>query len=80
MKVIKWRVSGLDQPGFLHYTSFLLPWDVVLRSDRDGWPTAMSGKKYKQKKMHKCTHENSVLLTLVDTFKGHNLCVRNISS
>ncbi|KAK7494187.1 hypothetical protein BaRGS_00014660 [Batillaria attramentaria] len=30
---------GLDLPGFIPGSNFLLPWDIVVRSERERWPT-----------------------------------------
>ncbi|ELU16071.1 hypothetical protein CAPTEDRAFT_223495 [Capitella teleta] len=42
--------AGLDQPGFLHFTSYLLPWDIPTQGS-DIWPIA--SKKYKQNRKAK---------------------------
>lgn len=43
---------GLDLPGFLGGSNFLLPWDITIQTERDKWPTVgeTSSKKGKQKK------------------------------
>ncbi|XP_052821205.1 nonsense-mediated mRNA decay factor SMG8-like isoform X2 [Mya arenaria] len=56
--------QGLDMPGFLPGSNFLLPWDVTVQAERDKWPpvgetggkkdkwptVGETGKKGKQKK------------------------------
>ncbi|XP_053379318.1 nonsense-mediated mRNA decay factor SMG8-like isoform X1 [Mercenaria mercenaria] len=46
------HTQGLDLPGFLSGSNFLLPWDITVQAERDKWPTVgeTSGKKGKQKK------------------------------
>lgn len=43
---------GLDLPGFLGGSNYLLPWDITIQTERDKWPTVgeTSSKKAKQKK------------------------------
>ena len=38
---------GLDLPGFLGDSNFLLPWDVTVRAEKDKWPAVgeAMGKK-----------------------------------
>ena len=45
-------VTGLDLPGFLGGSNFLLPWDVTVRAEKDKWPAIgeVVGKKSKQKR------------------------------
>ena len=44
--------TGLDLPGFLTGSNFLLPWEIIVQTERDKWPTVgeTSAKKGKQKK------------------------------
>jgi len=57
--------SGLEMPGFLPGSNFLLPWEVTVQAERDKWPAIgepvqkkdkwpsvgeMATKKAKQKK------------------------------
>jgi hypothetical protein len=46
------HLTGLDLPGFLSGSNFLLPWDITVQAERDKWPTVgeTTGKKGKQKK------------------------------
>ena len=46
-------LTGLDQPGFLHGSNFLLPYDVIITVDRDKWPVLGESKKGKTRKIHK---------------------------
>lgn len=46
---------GLDLPGFLHGSNFLLPWDITVRVEKEKWPTVgeTGGKKGKPKRGQK---------------------------
>ncbi|KAK2184845.1 hypothetical protein NP493_250g01048 [Ridgeia piscesae] len=45
--------SGLDQPGLLHSSNFLLPWDVLVKAEK--WPSVSENttKKTKSRKSQK---------------------------
>lgn len=67
--------QGLDFPGFLHGSHFLLPWDITVKAEKDKWPSVgeTASRKGKQKKSSKgksCyINQNSFLLrTIVATF------------
>ncbi|KAI0238335.1 Protein SMG8 [Lamellibrachia satsuma] len=49
--------SGLDQPGLLHSSNFLLPWDVLVKAEK--WPSVSENttKKTKSRKSQKETND-----------------------
>ncbi|XP_013398523.1 protein SMG8 [Lingula anatina] len=53
-------VTGIDQPGFMHGSNYLLPWDILVKGDREKWPAineAPGGKKGKNKRGQKSIPE-----------------------
>ena len=58
-------VTGLDLPGFLGGSNFLLPWDVTVRAEKDKWPAIgeVVGKKAKQKRAKQGTGRIKKILT-----------------
>ncbi|KAL5015428.1 hypothetical protein ScPMuIL_009698 [Solemya velum] len=67
---------GLEQPGFLHGSNYLLPWDLTIRAEKDKWPSVgeTAGKKGKQKRGTKDFGEVSVRIYLGDEYecpRGH---------
>lgn len=57
MKMFNLHVKclGLDLPGFLHGSNFLLPWDITVKAEKDKWPSIgeTTSRKGKQKKSSK---------------------------
>ena len=58
LKQFSWNViifTGLDFPGFLHGSHFLLPWDITVKAEKDKWPSVgeTASRKGKQKKSSK---------------------------
>lgn len=57
MKMFNFHVKclGLDLPGFLHGSNFLLPWDITVKAEKDKWPSIgeTTSRKGKQKKSSK---------------------------
>lgn len=49
------KCLGLDLPGFLHGSNFLLPWDITVKAEKDKWPSIgeTTSRKGKQKKSSK---------------------------
>lgn len=50
--------QGLELPGFLAGSNFLLPWDIPVKSEPEKWPSVSEtfggGKKRQQRKLSKC--------------------------
>jgi len=72
--------TGLDQPGFLHGSNFLLPWDIAVRGgsvDKSKWPlvSEATGKKLpKYRKGHRDQGEVTVRIYLGNEYecpRGH---------
>jgi hypothetical protein len=38
-KLVETCFAGLDLPGFLQGSNFLLPWDLPVHAERERWPT-----------------------------------------
>uniref|UniRef100_A0ABM0MJ96 Nonsense-mediated mRNA decay factor SMG8 n=1 Tax=Saccoglossus kowalevskii TaxID=10224 RepID=A0ABM0MJ96_SACKO len=56
-------VAGLDQPGFLHGSSFLLPWDIPIPSEaksEQNWPAPSEGGRRGGKKMDKRAQKDMI--------------------
>ena len=71
--------AGLDQPGFLHGGNHLLPWDVVVKGDRDKWPTVgetSGGKKGKHKKVQQKPGTMQVIMHVWGLMQNCVLVVR----
>ena len=50
------HLIGVDLPGFLHGSNFLLPWDITVKTEKDKWPSVGEmSRKSKQKKNVKGT-------------------------
>ncbi|XP_021346373.1 protein smg8-like [Mizuhopecten yessoensis] len=68
---------GLDLPGFLHGSNYLLPWDITAKIEKEKWPSVgeMASRKGKQKKISpKDVGELSVRVYLGDEYecpRGH---------
>ncbi|XP_046362085.2 nonsense-mediated mRNA decay factor SMG8-like isoform X1 [Haliotis rufescens] len=47
------HTQGLDLPGFLQGSNFLLPWDITVRTEKEKWPTVgeTAGKKARQRRL-----------------------------
>ncbi|ESO91360.1 hypothetical protein LOTGIDRAFT_228810 [Lottia gigantea] len=68
--------QGLDLPGFLAGSNFLLPWDITLKISKEKWPTVgeTAGKKGRQKRSHKDAGEVSLRVFLGNEYecpRGH---------
>ncbi|XP_060084858.1 nonsense-mediated mRNA decay factor SMG8-like [Ylistrum balloti] len=68
---------GLELPGFLHGSNYLLPWDITAKIEKEKWPSVgeMASRKGKQKKISpKDVGELSVRVFLGDEYecpRGH---------
>ncbi|KAJ8320406.1 hypothetical protein KUTeg_001993 [Tegillarca granosa] len=70
------HIAGLDLPGFLHGSNFLLPWDITIKAEKDKWPSVgeMASRKSKQKKASKDVSELNLRAYLGDEYecpRGH---------
>lgn len=70
------HTQGLDLPGFLHGSNFLLPWDITIKAEKDKWPSVgeMASRKSKQKKASKDVSELNLRAYLGDEYecpRGH---------
>ncbi|KAK3104605.1 hypothetical protein FSP39_006005, partial [Pinctada imbricata] len=47
--------TGLDLPGFLHGSNFLLPWDITVKAEKDKWPSIgeTTSRRGRQKKTNR---------------------------
>ncbi|XP_062606772.1 nonsense-mediated mRNA decay factor SMG8-like isoform X1 [Saccostrea cucullata] len=68
--------TGLDLPGFLHGSNFLLPWDITVKAEKDKWPSIgeTTSRKGKQKKSNKEVGEVNLRIYLGDEYecpRGH---------
>ncbi|XP_052717339.1 nonsense-mediated mRNA decay factor SMG8-like isoform X1 [Crassostrea angulata] len=68
--------AGLDLPGFLHGSNFLLPWDITVKAEKDKWPSIgeTTSRKGKQKKSSKEVGEVNLRIYLGDEYecpRGH---------
>ncbi|XP_071144802.1 nonsense-mediated mRNA decay factor SMG8-like [Mytilus edulis] len=68
--------TGLDYPGFLHGSHFLLPWDITVKAEKDKWPSVgeTASRKGKQKKSSKDTAEVNLRIYLGNEYecpRGH---------
>ncbi|XP_069113163.1 nonsense-mediated mRNA decay factor SMG8-like [Argopecten irradians] len=77
VKDITMSESGLELPGFLHGSNYLLPWDITTKIEKDKWPSVgeMASRKGKQKKISpKDVGELNVRVFLGDEYecpRGH---------
>ncbi|XP_033764309.1 protein smg8-like [Pecten maximus] len=68
---------GLELPGFLHGSNYLLPWDITAKIEKEKWPSVgeMASRKGKQKKISpKDVGELNVRVFLGDEYecpRGH---------
>nr|XP_022343746.1 protein smg8-like isoform X2 [Crassostrea virginica] len=70
------HTTGLDLPGFLHGSNFLLPWDITVKAEKDKWPSIgeTTSRKGKQKKTTKEVGEVNLRIYLGDEYecpRGH---------
>ncbi|XP_048764668.2 nonsense-mediated mRNA decay factor SMG8-like isoform X2 [Ostrea edulis] len=71
------HASGLELPGFLHGSNFLLPWDVTVKAEKDKWPSigeTTTSRKGRQKKNNKDVGEMNLRIFLGDEYecpRGH---------
>ncbi|GFS04651.1 protein smg8-like [Elysia marginata] len=67
------HMMGLELPGFLPGSNFLLPWDILVKSEQ-AWPsvaeTFTSGKKRQQRKISKGGPEPGDTATTVRVYLG----------
>ncbi|KAK3784339.1 hypothetical protein RRG08_017913 [Elysia crispata] len=67
------HTMGLELPGFLPGSNFLLPWDISIKSEQ-AWPsvaeTFASGKKRQQRKISKAGPEPGDTATTVRVYLG----------
>ncbi|CAL1543691.1 unnamed protein product [Lymnaea stagnalis] len=66
---------GLELPGFLPGSNFLLPWDIPVKTEQEKWPSVSetfgSGKKRQQRKLSKTAPlETAETVTSVRIFLG----------
>ncbi|CAG2218840.1 SMG8 [Mytilus edulis] len=63
--------TGLDYPGFLHGSHFLLPWDITVKAEKDKWPSVgeTASRKGKQKKSSKDTAEVNLRIYLGNEYE-----------
>ncbi|XP_050413442.1 nonsense-mediated mRNA decay factor SMG8, partial [Patella vulgata] len=68
--------QGLDLPGFLAGSNFLLPWDITVKANKEKWPTVgeTAGKKGRQKRPNRDVGEVTLRVYLGNEYecpRGH---------
>ncbi|KAI8796259.1 protein smg8 [Biomphalaria glabrata] len=68
------HMNGLELPGFLAGSNFLLPWDIPVKSEPEKWPSVSEtfggGKKRQQRKLSKSNIETTEAMTSVRIYLG----------
>ncbi|BFZ23591.1 hypothetical protein BsWGS_26630 [Bradybaena similaris] len=68
------HMNGVDLPGFLPGSNFLLPWDICVKNEQEKWPTVSETfgvvMKRQLRKSTKATVEGADAVTSVRVFLG----------